>query len=47
MVTGKSDIRAAAANLRDEADEPEDFDGIDALAEGEEATDLDLEETEA
>ena len=51
VVTGKVDVRAAAANLPDEADEPGASDDTDALAEGDEPADGDLdtapEETEA
>lgn len=51
VVTGKLDVRAAAAKLPEEADEPEPLDGAEALAEGEEgieSVDLDTvtEETE-
>jgi type I restriction enzyme S subunit len=34
VVTGKLDVREAAAGLPDEADEPEVFEDVDALAEG-------------
>ena len=52
VVTGKLDVRVAAANLPDESDEPEVLDNSDTLAEGDEDTaDGDLgaasEETEA
>ena len=43
VVTGKLDVREAAANLPDEADEPEALDDIDALAEGDESADSDLD----
>ena len=43
VVTGKLDVRTAAANLPDEADEPEAPDDIDALAEGDEAAEGDLD----
>jgi type I restriction enzyme S subunit len=39
VVTGKLDVRAAAAKLPDETDEPEPVDDEDTLAEGEEETD--------
>jgi type I restriction enzyme S subunit len=38
VVTGKLDVREAAASLPHEADEPEALDNTDALAEGEDAT---------
>jgi len=52
MVTGKLDVRAAAAKLPKETDEPEPLDGPEALAKGDEETedeDLDAvtEEAEA
>lgn len=44
VVTGKLDVRAAAARLSDEGDEPEPLDGAEALAEGdEEIEDADLD----
>lgn len=44
VVTGKLDVRAAAAKLPEEIDEPELFDDAEALAEGDEETDdADLE----
>ena len=36
MVTGKLDVREAAARLPDEVEEPEPLDETDALTEGEE-----------
>ena len=51
VVTGKVDVREAAARLPDDAEEPEPFDGADNLTDAEEETgeDLDavLEEAEA
>jgi type I restriction enzyme, S subunit len=51
VVTGKLDVREAAANLRDAAAMPDDVDEADALAEGEDATEGDpdvmLDEVEA
>jgi type I restriction enzyme S subunit len=51
VVTGKLDVREAAANLPDEAAMPDDVDEADALAEGEDATEGDpdamLDEVEA
>ncbi len=50
VVTGKLDVRAAAANLPDEADEPEAPADSEALAEGDEDTadgDLDAAPEEA
>ena len=38
VVTGKLDVREAAAKLPEEADEPEPLDGDEALAEGDEET---------
>lgn len=43
VVTGKLDVRAAAANLPDETDEPEAADDTDALAEGDETAHSDLD----
>jgi len=43
VVTGKLDVRAAAAKLPDETDKPEAFDQTDALAEGDEPADGDLD----
>ena len=44
VVTGKLDVRAAAAKLPDETDESEPLDGAEALAEGDEETeDADLD----
>ena len=43
VVTGKLDVRAAAANLPDETDESEAADDTDALAEGDEPADGDLD----
>ena len=44
VVTGKLDVREAAARLPDEGDEPEPLDDAEALAEGEEETeDADLD----
>ena len=43
VVTGKLDVRAAAANLLDESDEPEALDDTDALPEGDEPADGDLD----
>jgi type I restriction enzyme, S subunit len=45
VVTGKLDVRAAAANLSDESGEPEVPDDTDALAEGDEPADGDLNAT--
>ena len=39
VVTGKLDVREAAAKLPEESDDPERFDGADALTEGDEDTD--------
>ncbi|MGH8590188.1 MAG: hypothetical protein ACREXX_12955 [Gammaproteobacteria bacterium] len=39
MVTGKLDVREAAARLPDEADEPEALQGSDTFAEGGNDTD--------
>ena len=52
VVTGKLDVRAAAAKLPEETDEPEPLDDAEALVEGDaetEDTDLDAvtEEAEA
>lgn len=44
VVTGKLDVRAAAARLPEETDEPESLDDVEALAEGdEEMEDADLD----
>ena len=43
VVTGKLDVRAAAANLPDESDEPVALDDTDAPAEGHESADSDLD----
>lgn len=43
VVTGKLDVRVAAANLPDETDDSETFEGDDALAEGEDSADADLD----
>ena len=43
VVTGKLDVREAAASLPDEPEEPAAFDDTDTLPEGEEITDGDLE----
>ncbi|MGH8564555.1 MAG: hypothetical protein ACREXW_10905 [Gammaproteobacteria bacterium] len=42
MVTGKLDVREAAARLPDEAEEPEPLDEADALSDLEEDADDDL-----
>jgi type I restriction enzyme S subunit len=51
VVTGKLDVREVAAELRDEAEEPEPLDEADALTDTEEQADDDLnavpEEAEA
>jgi type I restriction enzyme S subunit len=48
VVTGKLDVRAAAAKLPEEADEPEALDNADALADGDDfADDLDAVPEEA
>jgi type I restriction enzyme S subunit len=43
VVTGKLDVRAAAANLTEEPDDSETVDGDDALADGEDSADADLD----
>lgn len=46
VVTGKLDVRKAAASLPDEVGEPESLDDVDALSEGElsaEGVDTDVE----
>jgi len=46
VVTGKLDVREAAATLPDEANEREEFDGVEVVADGDEAAeDADLEVT--
>jgi type I restriction enzyme S subunit len=47
VVTGKLDVRAAAATLSDELDEPETFDDPGAFGEGEDFTDDDPDATPA
>ena len=45
MVTGKLDVREAAARLSDEAEEPESLDEADMLSDAEEQTEV-VEELE-
>ena len=44
VVTGKLDVREAAARLPDEADEPEPLDEVEDLSDAEDATADDIDE---